>query len=108
MSQQIIEGVTVQVKLPVSGSCLDVGFGSGALAIVVGKRNPRADIVGIDHWGKEYAFFSKMLYERNASAEGVTRISFRQGDATHLNFPDETFDAVVSNYVYHSIPGDWQ
>ena len=27
-----------------------------------------------------------------------------QGDATALPFPDESFDAVVSNYVYHNIP----
>ena len=26
------------------------------------------------------------------------------GDATHLEFPNETFDAVASNYVYHNIP----
>ncbi len=32
-------------------------------------------------------------------------MSFRQGDATHLDFPDETFDAVTSNYVYHNITG---
>ena len=108
MSRQIIEGVAAQVKLPEGGSCLDVGCGSGALAIAVGKRNPRAEITGIDRWGKEYASFSKALCERNASAEGVTRISFRQGDATRLDFPDETFDAVVSNYVYHNIPGERQ
>ena len=63
---------------------------------------------GIDRWGKEYASFSKSLCESNARAEGVSRITFRQGDATHLDFPDETFDAVVSNYVYHNIPGDRQ
>ena len=27
----------------------------------------------------------------------------QHGDANHLNFPDESFDAVVSNYVYHNI-----
>ena len=99
MSRQIIEGVAAQVKLPEGGRCLDVGCGSGALAIAVGKRNPRAEIVGIDRWGREYASFSKALCERNAKAEGAARISFRQGDATRLDFPDEHFDAVVSNYV---------
>ncbi len=108
MSRQIIEGVAAQVKIPESGSCLDVGCGSGALAIAVGRRWPKAEIIGIDRWGREYASFSKALCERNAQAEGVTRISFRQGDATHLEFPDESFDAVVSNYVYHNIPGDRQ
>ena len=108
MARQIIEGTASYVKLPEDGKCLDVGCGSGALGIAVGKRNPRAEIVGIDRWGKEYASFSKNLCESNAKAEGVTRISFRQGDATHLDFPDGTFDAVVSNYVYHNIPGDRQ
>ena len=108
MARQIIEGTAACVKLPEGSRCLDVGCGSGALGIAVGKRNPGAVITGIDRWGKEYASFSKELCERNARAEGVTRITFRQGDATRLDFPDETFDAVVSNYVYHNIPGNRQ
>ena len=108
MSRQIIEGTAARVKLPTGGKCLDVGCGSGALAIAVAKRNPQAQVVGIDRWGKEYASFNKKLCEGNARAEGVKNTSFRQGDATHLDFPDETFDAVVSNYVYHNIPGERQ
>ena len=108
MARQIIEGTAAYVKLPEGGKVLDVGCGSGALGIAVGKRNPKVEIVGVDRWGKEYASFSKKLCESNAKAEGVSRISFQQGDATHLDFPDESFDAVVSNYVYHNIPGDRQ
>ena len=108
MSRQIIEGTAAHVKLPTGGKCLDVGCGSGALAIAVAKRNPRAEIVGIDRWGKEYASFNKPLCERNAQAEGVKNVTFQQGDATHLDFADESFDAVVSNYVYHNIPGNRQ
>ena len=40
MSAQIIEGTAARVKLPAGGKCLDVGCGSGALAIAVAKRNP--------------------------------------------------------------------
>lgn len=108
MARQIIEGTASYVNLPEGGKVLDVGCGSGALGIAVGKRNPKAEIIGVDRWGKEYASFSKKLCESNAKAEGISRISFQQGDATHLDFPDETFDAVVSNYVYHNIPGDRQ
>ncbi len=108
MARQIIEGTASCVNLPEGGKVLDVGCGSGALGIAVGKRNPGAEIIGIDRWGKEYASFSKSLCESNARAEGVSRITFRQKDATHLDFPDESFDAVVSNYVYHNIPGDRQ
>ena len=104
MSRQIIEGIAEYVKVPDGGKCLDVGCGSGALTIACAKRNPNASFIGIDRWGKEYASFSRSLCENNASAEGVTNVTFRQGDATKLSFDDETFDAVTSNYVYHNIP----
>ena len=96
------------MQLPQGGKCLDVGCGSGALSIAVAKNHPKASVIGVDRWGKEYASFSKGLCERNARAEGVTNAIFQQGDATHLVFPDEYFDAVTSNYVYHNIPGDRQ
>ena len=104
MSRQIISGIADYVNLPEDGNCLDVGCGSGALAIAIAKRNPKAHVTGIDRWGKEYASFNKELCEGNARAEGVSNVRFQQGDATHLDFPDETFDAVASNYVYHNIP----
>ena len=104
MSRQIIEGIAQHVKLPDGGKGLDVGCGSGALAIACAKRNPNTDFIGIDRWGKEYASFNKPLCESNAEAEGVHNVNFRRGDATALDFPDESFDAVVSNYVYHNIP----
>ena len=108
MSRQVIEGIAEYVKLPDGGTGLDVGCGSGALAIACAKRNPAASFVGIDRWGKEYASFNKPLCENNAGAEGVSNVRFQQGDATKLDFPDESFDAVMSNYVYHNIPGDRQ
>lgn len=108
MAKQIIEGTAAYVNLPDGGKCLDVGCGSGALAIAVAKRNPKAEVIGVDRWGKEYASFSRTLCENNAKAEGVTHVYFSQGDATKLRFQDETFDAVCSNYVYHNIPGDRQ
>lgn len=42
---------------------------------------------------------------KNAAAEGVKNASFRRGNAVKLDFPDESFDAVTSNYVYHNITG---
>ncbi len=106
MSRQIIEGIAGYVNLPEGGKGLDVGCGSGALAIACAKRNPKAQFVGIDRWGKEYASFSKTLCESNAKAEGVSNVRFKRGDAVKLDFSDETFDAVVSNYVYHNIPSN--
>lgn len=104
MSRQIIEGTAAYVTLPKGGIGLDVGCGSGALTIACAKRNPQGRFIGIDRWGKEYASFNKPLCESNAKIEGVDNVEFRRGDANKLDFPDESFDAVTSNYVYHNIP----
>lgn len=104
MSKQVIEGVARHITLPEGGVGLDVGCGSGALIIACAKKNPGGHMVGIDRWGKEYASFSQLLCAQNAEAEGVNNVEFQKGDANKLDFPDESFDAVTSNYVYHNIP----
>ena len=105
LSKQIIEGTAEYTILPDGGVGLDVGCGSGALTIACAKRNPHAMMIGIDRWGPEYAAFSKELCEQNAQAELVSNVAFQKGDACKLDFPDESFDAVTSNYVYHNIMG---
>lgn len=104
LSRQIVEALSQYVDIPAGGVGLDVGCGSGALTIACAKRNPKASLVGIDRWGVEYSSYNKVLCENNAKAEGVSNVSFRQGNAVKLDFADETFDAVTSNYVYHNIP----
>lgn len=105
LSKQLIDGTAEQITLPEGGVGLDIGCGSGALTIACAKRNPQGKMVGIDRWGKEYASFSLPLCEKNAAAAGVKNASFRRGNAVKLDFPDESFDAVTSNYVYHNITG---
>lgn len=105
LSKQIIDGTAEYITLPENGVGLDIGCGSGALTIACAKRNPQGKMLGIDRWGLEYASFSQKLCEKNAAAEGVTNTSFRHGDAVKLDFPDGSFDAVTSNYVYHNIAG---
>ena len=103
-SKKIIDMIADYVVLPENGTGLDVGCGSGALTIACAKRNKQAKMVGLDRWGKEYASFNKPLCENNAKLEGVSEnTSFVRGDACKLDFPDETFDAVTSNFCYHNI-----
>ena len=105
LSRRIIEQIAQRVTLPENGRGLDVGCGSGALTIACAKQNPQAQMVGLDRWGKEYASFHQILCERNAELEGVSnRTTFLKGDACRLPFPDQSFDAITSNYCYHNIP----
>ncbi len=99
LSKIIIEGVAKYVHIPDGGKCLDVGCGTGALPIAIAKKNRNATVIGLDRLIK-----IQPLFEDNARAEGVENVTFYPGDAQQLPFKDETFDVVVSNYVYHKIP----
>lgn len=106
LAKTIVEGTADYVDLPDGGVGLDVGCGSGALTIASARRNPRAKMVGCDIWSGAYrAVFTKKRCEENAAAEGVSNVAFTEGNAIHLPFADESFDAVTSNYVYHNIAG---
>ena len=85
------------------GRVLDIGCGSGALSVAVAKRCTAAQVTGIDYWGPRWGY-GKQQCERNATLEGVSRrTTFMQGDAAALPFADGTFDAAVSNFVFHEV-----
>ena len=85
------------------GKALDIGTGSGGVAIKVAKKYPDTTIVGVDYWGKGWDY-SQLMCEKNAKAEGVhDRTIFQKGSAANLPFENETFDAVVSNFVFHEV-----
>ncbi len=85
------------------GRLLDIGCGAAALTVRCAKAFPKAQITAMDYWGAEWNY-AKEQCERNAQIEGVADcISFQKGDAAKLDFPDETFDAAVSNFVFHEV-----
>ena len=86
-----------------NGKALDIGTGSGGVAIKLAKKYPDATIIGLDYWGKGWDY-SQSLCEENAKLEGVQdMIKFQQGTAAELPFEDQSFDCVVSNFVFHEV-----
>jgi SAM-dependent methyltransferase len=69
---------------------LDLGTGTGAAALVVARRFPAAEVVGID-------LADSMIAEarRKTGAELADRIGFQVGDAAALPFEDGAFDLVT-------------
>jgi SAM-dependent methyltransferase len=85
------------------GKVLDIGTGSGYLAIQLAKTNPNTEAWGIDYWGKGWNYSLKMC-EENAKIEGVMdRTKFQKVNASDLPFNNEEFDAIVSNFVFHEV-----
>jgi len=85
------------------GTALDIGCGNGPLSTALAKKYPRAQVIGIDAWNGVWDY-SRETCDTNAALEGVAdRVTFRSGNAVCLPFEDESFDAVISNLVFHSV-----
>ena len=103
LSAHIVDYVAGKLDTGMSGRVLDIGCGSGALSVAVAKRCTAAQVTGIDYWGPRWGY-GKQQCERNATLEGVSRrTTFMQGDAAALPFADGSFDAAVSNFVFHEV-----
>lgn len=85
------------------GTALDIGCGNGPLTTALAKRYPGAQVLGIDAWNGVWDY-SRQTCDMNAALEGVAdRVAFQSGSAVCLPFEDESFDAVISNLVFHSV-----
>jgi SAM-dependent methyltransferase len=77
---------------------LDLGTGNGLGLIPAARAVAPAVVVGID-------FSQDMLdaAERRATSAGVANIELRRMDATHLEFPDESFDVALASSVFQFV-----
>jgi ubiquinone/menaquinone biosynthesis C-methylase UbiE len=85
---------------------LDVGTGRGLLMIGAARKLTSGKAVGIDIWSKDdLSGNSREKTLRNVELEGVSgRAEVRSDNATAMQFPNATFDAVLSNLCIHNIP----
>ena len=81
------------------GICIDVGCGSGLLDVELAKRS-KFRIIGLDIDPNVKPLFDK--YVRRAGME--KRLSFVQGDAQKMPFPDNYADVIVSRGTLTFIP----
>ena len=75
---------------------LDVGSGTGSVALAVLQEAPAGRVVGID---------PSPAYVAHARAHvGGGRATFEEGDAQRLRFPDGSFDAALALLVLNFVP----
>jgi ubiquinone/menaquinone biosynthesis C-methylase UbiE len=78
------------------GRILEVGCGSGITTKIIAKRFPHSEITAIDIDESQIARADKRLLGE--------KVHFKLGDATSLQFPDNSFDACFASYAFHHIP----
>jgi ubiquinone/menaquinone biosynthesis C-methylase UbiE len=79
---------------------LDVGCGTGSLAILIKELHPTVDVVALDPDPKALD-----RARRKANRAGLS-IRFDRGFASALGYADQTFDRVVSSMMFHHLPND--
>lgn len=86
-----------QANIRPSHRVLDLGCGTGTLALMVKRAQPEADVVGLD------ADPQMLKVAIAKSAQGNIGVRFDQGMATSLIYPDASFDRVLSSLMIHHL-----
>ena len=86
---------------PCEGGCyLDVGCGTGDMAVEILRQSPHSSVIGIDPARKMLE-----IARKKADRSGVANsISFQAADATELPFPKASFAGVISAFCIRNIP----
>ncbi|PIP45893.1 MAG: hypothetical protein COX16_10935 [Deltaproteobacteria bacterium CG23_combo_of_CG06-09_8_20_14_all_51_20] len=82
---------------PGQSMLLDVGAGTGGIALEARRINPSLEVIALD--------FSIPMMEKGRLKEMGATIGWCAGDALNLPFGDMIFDAVTSGYLIRNVPG---
>ncbi len=83
------------LQLPPGGSVLDVGTGTGDMALAVTRRWADAVVVGLDPT-------APMVDVARQKREG-DRTCWTRADGLRLPFPDQSFDGVISAFLLRNV-----
>ena len=76
---------------------LDICCGTGDVILAFAADSPHALSIGYD--------FSRGMLRKAQGKPGSARVSFIEGDATSLPFPDERFDVVTCSHALYELKG---
>ena len=86
-----------EARLEPGQRVLDVGCGTGSLAVRIRREHPTVEVLGLDPDPKALA-----IARRKAERAGVG-VRFEQGYGDALPFDDDAFDRVTSSLMFHHL-----
>lgn len=96
--EKLFKNVLVeQTRVAANHRVLDLACGTGTLTILLKRKAPQAEIVGIDGDPK----ISGLAREK--ARDGNFEIRFDEGMSFDLPYPDECFDRAVSSLFFHHL-----
>ncbi|MFH1078896.1 MAG: class I SAM-dependent methyltransferase [Pseudomonadota bacterium] len=88
---ELYENIAEEITPDGPSQILDVGAGPGYITLLLAARHPTASLTGID-----FSATQVRAAERLRKRRGIDNCRFELGNAMHLPFADDWFDAVVS------------
>lgn len=77
---------------------LDLGCGTGTTTLMVKRRFPEAEVIGLD-----LSPYMLVVADHKARAAHLP-ITFNHGNATGTGLPDQAFDVVCASLLFHETP----
>lgn len=87
----------LQAELRPGQRVLDIGCGTGSLAVLAKQRFPEVDVVGVDP--------DPRALERagRKARHAAVNVRFDRGFADALDYPEGSFDRVFSSFMFHHL-----
>ncbi len=79
---------------------LEIGCGTGTLAVQIKRRRPLIDVFGLDPDAKALA------RAKEKAVRAAVSILFDEGFAGSLPYPDASFHRVFSSFMFHHLSAD--
>jgi ubiquinone/menaquinone biosynthesis C-methylase UbiE len=99
-AQKILRALIDQAEILPNHAVLDIGCGTGTLAVLIKRLHPVVDVTGLDP-------DPKALNRARTKAERAgVEVRFDRGFADALEYGDATFDRVFSSMMFHHLRKD--
>lgn len=96
-ADQARQSLLDQPQLRSAERVLDIGCGTGTFAVLLKKRYPKVEIIGLDPDQKALA------RAHRKAAQAAVSIRFDQGFADELQYESGSFDVVFSSFMFHHL-----
>jgi ubiquinone/menaquinone biosynthesis C-methylase UbiE len=93
-------GLVDQAELASADRVLEIGCGTGNLALMLKRARPQLEVVGLDPDPKALARAG-----RKARRDGLA-LELDRGFADELPYPDASFDRVLSSLMFHHLEAE--